>query len=90
MPYRLNDLRAKMQFIVPNNFPSLVRQATEETGQPSMTRYMQLALCRQLAEDLNLDEAELIRSLPATVGKGAPLFGGERTSRRQHAARIGR
>jgi hypothetical protein len=90
MPFRLDEFKAKIQFVAPANFPALINRAAEDNDVPSQTRYIQLALCRQLAEDLGMDEGELIRSLPPTKGMSAALFGGDRRARSRRAPRIGR
>lgn len=90
MPFRLDEFKAKIQFVAPNNFPVLINRAADKLGIPSQTRYIQLALCRQLAEDLGLDEAELVRSLPPTRGMSGALFGGDRRAVSRKAPRIGR
>jgi hypothetical protein len=90
MPFRLDEFKAKIQFIVPNNFPVLINRAAEEGNIPSQTRYIQLALCRQLAEDLGLNEDELIRSLPPTRTHASVLFDGNRRAVSRKAPRIGR
>lgn len=90
MPYRLDEFKAKIQFVAPTNFPALINRAAEKVDVPSQTRYIQLALCRALAEDLDLDEGELIRSLPPTRGMSGALFGGDRRAISRRAPRIGR
>lgn len=90
MPFRLDEFKAKFQFVAPANFPVLVNRAAEKKGIPSQTRYLQLALCRQLAEDLDMDEGELIRSLPPTRGPASVLFDGNRRAVKRTAPRMGR
>lgn len=90
MPFRLDEFRAKIQFIAPANFPVLINRAAKETRVPSQTRYIQLALCEKLARDLGLDEGDLIQSLPPTRSSAALLFGGDRRAIRNDAPRIGR
>ena len=88
-PYRLDDFRAKIQFIAPAAFPSLINRACNEAGVTSQTRYIQLAVCRALSEDLGIDEGILINSLPPTRGMSAALFGGDRKAIRRRAPRVG-
>lgn len=89
MPFRLNEFRAKIQFIVPNNFPALVYKACLATDTTSNTRYLQLAVCEALARDLDMDLDELIESLPPTRGPSAALFGGDRKAISRRAPRMG-
>jgi hypothetical protein len=90
MPYRdLGEFKAKIQFVCPARFPSLITKAALKTDVPSQTRYIQLAVCHKLAEDLGIDEGELIRSLPPTRGPATLLFG-DRQTRRRTAPRPGR
>lgn len=90
MPFRLDEFRAKIQFIAPANFPVLINRAADKRDIPSQTRYLQLALCRALAEDLGLDEGDLINSLPPTRGPASVLFDGNRRAISRKAPRIGR
>lgn len=90
MPFRLDEFRAKIQFVAPANFPVLMTRAALKRDVPSQTRYIQLALCRQLAEDLGLDEGDLINSLPPTRGPATVLFGGDRRAIKRTAPRAGR
>jgi hypothetical protein len=89
MPFRLDEFKAKIQFVAPANFPVLINRACIEQDVTSQTRYIQLALCRQLAEDLDMDEADLIRSLPPTQGRATNLFGSDRRAISRRAPRIG-
>lgn len=73
MPFRLNEHRAKIQFVTAASMPSLIFRAREKLGIPSQTRYIQLAVCKALAEDLNLDYEELVRSLPAYGSIAPPI-----------------
>lgn len=91
MPYRgLGEFKAKLQFVTPANFPYLVNKAAEAKDVPSQTRYIQLALCTALARDLDLDEDDLIASLPPTRAHAAVLFGSDRKAISRRAARPGR
>jgi hypothetical protein len=90
MPYHGLDHKAKIQFVAPPNFPSLIHKACVETDTVSNTRYIQEAMCARLARDLGLDEQELIDSLPPSRGMAAALFGGDRRAIRRHAPRPGR
>jgi hypothetical protein len=71
MPFRLNDLRAKIQFVAPASFPNLIYQACLATDTVSNTRYLQEALCDALARDLGLDRDDLMEQLPTPWGPAA-------------------
>jgi hypothetical protein len=64
MPFRLDENRAKIQFVTGAWMPSLIAKAREHTGITSQTRYVQLAVCAQLAKDLALDYDKLVADLP--------------------------
>jgi hypothetical protein len=64
MPFRLNENRKKIQFLTAASMPMRIYEARQKRGISSQTRYIQLAVCRQLAEDLNLDYDELVAELP--------------------------
>lgn len=74
MPFRLGPGRTKIQFLTSAEMPSLIFRAREAAG-ISQTRYVQLAVCRQLARDLGLDYDELVSHLPEY--KGPPQFEGK-------------
>lgn len=78
MPFRLNEFRAKVQFITSAQMPSLVYRACLKTGVPSNTRYYQEAVCERLSRDLGVPLEELLDSLPPTRGNAAVLFGDDR------------
>lgn len=90
MPYKGLDHKAKIQFVAPPNFPSLIFKACEETDTPSNTRYIQMAVVDALARDLGMDRDALIASLPPTRGMAAVLFGGDRRAISNRAPRMGR
>lgn len=75
MPHRLNEFRAKIQFVTFAEMPSMIRRAAKETGEPSSTRYIQRALCRALSRDLGEDYDLLIERLPPPRGPASSLFG---------------
>jgi hypothetical protein len=64
MPFRLNEHRAKIQFLTSASMPMRIYDAREKRGITSQTRYIQLAVCRALADDLGLDYEELVAELP--------------------------
>jgi hypothetical protein len=78
MPFRLDEFRAKIQFIAPARFPSLIYRACLATDTVSNTRYIQEAVCTRLARDLGLDEQELLDSLPTPRGSAGVRFGPDR------------
>lgn len=57
--------------------PMHIFDAREKRGITSQTRYIQLAVCRALADDLDLDYDELVAELPEWRLK--PRFVGPRT-----------
>lgn len=63
MPFRLKEGETKIQFATFAEMPALIFEAREDDG-ISQTRYCQLALCRQLAEDLGLSYEDLVARLP--------------------------
>lgn len=78
MPYRLNEFRAKVQFVTYAEMPSQIYEAARATGCVSNTVYIQHVLVEALARDLGLDQAELLARLPEPRGKAHVLFGADR------------
>lgn len=78
MPFRLNEYRAKIQFVTSAEMPSLIYKAAVATGTTSNTRYIQEALCASLARDLDIPMEALLAALPPTRGPAAQLFGDDR------------
>ena len=74
MPFRLDEFRAKVQFITSSDMPMLVYEACVKTGCPSNTVYYQLATCYALSRDLDLDYDSLIAALPPPRGPSGHLF----------------
>ena len=64
MPFRLNEFRAKIQFITSARMPYLIRQAVKKTEYPSNTVYIQHAVCEALSRDLDIDLQDLLDELP--------------------------
>ena len=64
MPFRLNSDRKKIQFLTAASMPMRIYDARQKRGISSQTRYIQLAVCRALADDLGLDYEELVAELP--------------------------
>lgn len=74
MPHRLNEFRAKIQFITFAAMPSMIYRACQATGTVSQTRYCQEAVCERLSRDLGVPLDELLVRLPAPRGKAAALL----------------
>jgi|KBSMisStandDraft_5_1062788.scaffolds.fasta_scaffold84038_3 hypothetical protein len=66
MPFRLGEGRTKMQFLTSAEMPSMCFDACSVTGTPSITRYIQIAVCERLAKDLGEDLDEMLSRLPPT------------------------
>lgn len=78
MPFRLNEHRAKIQFITFARMPSLIYKACLAKSIPSNTRYVQEAVCWKLSQDLGIPYESLLAELPPPRGKAAVLFGDDR------------
>jgi len=78
MPHRINEFRAKIQFITFAEMPSLIYRACKATNTVSNTRYIQEAVCRRLSEDLGLDLEGLLAALPEPKANAAVLIGPSR------------
>lgn len=78
MPFRLDPLRAKIQFITFARMPSLIFKACQETQTVSNTRYIQEAVCEKLSRDLDIPLDDLIAELPQPKGMAAVPFGPNR------------
>lgn len=74
MPFRLDDAKAKIQFVTSAEMPSLIYKACLTSGVVSGTVYCQHALVAALARDLGLDEADLVARLPRPRGPANHLF----------------
>ena len=74
MPHRLNEWRAKIQFITFAAMPSMIHEACVKTGTVSQTRYVQEAVCEKLARDLGQPVENLLARLPEPRGKAAALL----------------
>lgn len=69
MPFRLDEFRAKIQFVTSARMPSLIDKACGVTGTVSQTRYLQEAACEKLARDLGIPLQSLIAELPPPKGR---------------------
>lgn len=87
MPFRLNEHRAKIQFITSARMPSLIYRACLAKGVASNTRYVQEAVARRLSEDLGIPLGDLLDELPPPRSKAAHLFGPGEHQRRAPAGR---
>ena len=87
MPFRLNEFRAKVQFITSARMPYLVRQAAKKTGHPSNTVYIQHAVCEALARDLDMDLQDLLDELPEW--KKSPIRPAGRSDRGDQPRHVG-
>jgi hypothetical protein len=86
MPYRLNEHRAKIQFLTSARMPSLIYKACVRTGIPSNTAYIQHAVCEALARDLDIPLDDLLAELPPNRTSASHLFG---ENRRPMPRRVG-
>lgn len=82
MPHRLNEFRAKIQFVTSAEMPSLIYKACLETGIASNTAYVQHAVCEALARDLGIPLEDLLAKLPPNRSNSKVLFGGDRKPKR--------
>lgn len=89
MPFRLNENRAKIQFIAPIDMPWHIRQAAERVGICSNTVYIQHAVCEALARDLGLDLQDLLDSLPEPRTNAKSLRGLEKGRSEHESVRWG-
>jgi hypothetical protein len=78
MPFRLNDERAKIQWVTYAEMPHQIYQACLAKGTVSNTRYIQEAVCKALAEDLGIPYTSLLSRLPPSKGNAATLFDKDR------------
>lgn len=90
MPFRLDEHRAKIQFITSAEMPHMIYKACIKTGTPSNTRYVQEAVCEKLARDLGVPLEELLERLPPARGMAGVLFGGDRKPRRKSVEEFGK
>lgn len=72
-PFRLNEFRAKIQFVTFASMPHLIYKAAKARGVVSNTRYIQEALCAALAKDLGVPVEQLLVQLPPCRGAATVL-----------------
>lgn len=78
MPFRLDEFRAKIQFITSAEMPAMIYRACMATGTCSNTRYIQEAVCERLARDLDIPVERLLDRLPTPKSRAAIPFGPDR------------
>lgn len=74
MPFRLNEFRAKVQFVTSAEMPHLVYKACLATDTESNTVYIQRAVCEALARDLGIPLDDLLNHLPPPRSRAAMLL----------------
>lgn len=74
MTFRLDEFRAKVQFVTSARMPYDIYQACLATGTCSNTAYIQRAVCEALSRDLGVPLAELLSALPPPRGPSGALF----------------
>lgn len=75
MPFRLNEYRAKIQFVTSARTPHLIYKACLATGVQSNTVYIQHAVAEALSRDLGIPLGELIAELPHPQAQARVLRG---------------
>ena len=78
MPFRLDEFRAKIQFVTSSQMPHLIYKACLRTNTASNTRYIQEAVCEKLARDLDMPLQDLLDALPPCRTAAAALWDGSR------------
>jgi hypothetical protein len=78
MPFRLDEHRAKIQFVTSAETPSLVYEAARRTGKPSNTVYLQHAVATALSRDLGIPLEDLLANLPEPKGLALVHLGHDR------------
>ena len=82
MPFRLNEFRAKIQFVTSAEMPSLIFKACTKTGTVSNTVYIQHAVAEALSRDLGIPLQDIVDRLPPPRGMASTLFGMDRKPKR--------
>lgn len=78
MPFRLDEQRAKIQFVTSAETPSLVYQAAKRTGKVSNTVYLQHVVAEALSRDLGIPLQDLLDHLPEPKGLALVHLGHDR------------
>lgn len=74
MPFRLNEFRAKIQFVTSAEMPNLIYRACLRTGTVSNTVYIQHAVAEALARDLDIPLERILANLPEPRGRAKNLL----------------
>lgn len=74
MPFRLNEHRAKIQFITSAAMPNRIYKACLKTDTVSNTRYIQEAVCAALSRDLDIPLDDLLAELPEPRSNAARMI----------------
>lgn len=74
MPYRLDEFKAKVQFVTSAEMPHLIYKACLKKGVTSNTVYIQHAVCEALARDLDIPVEDLLAKLPPPRGRNKSPF----------------
>lgn len=69
MPFRLDEHRAKIQFICSARLPSLIYKMSTLRGMTSNTEYIQRAVCEALARDMGVTVETLLAEQPPKRGR---------------------
>lgn len=83
LPFRLDEFRAKIQFVTSAETPALIYKAVCATGKSSNTEYIQHAVCEALSRDLGIPLNDLTSRLPASRGMARVPFGPDRRPRKK-------
>lgn len=70
-PFRLDEFRAKVQFITSAEMPNMIYRARQVRGLPSNTVYIQHAVAEALSRDLGIPLPRLLDALPTPRGLAA-------------------
>lgn len=75
MPFRLNEFRAKIQFVTSARTPRLIYEVCKKKGILSNTVYIQHAVAEALARDTGIPLQELLDELPPPRGAATTPWG---------------
>lgn len=89
MPFRLDDFRAKIQFVTSAAMPHMIYRACKATNTVSATVYCQRAIAEALARDLNMDVQVILDGLPTPRGPSGHLFDPDNHGMARYPVRIG-
>lgn len=74
-PFRLNEFRAKIQFVTSAETPSLIAKAAAKRDLSSNTEWLQHTIAAALAKELDLDLQQRMERLPPNRATPTILFG---------------